>query len=157
MKIGICLIFFKLYIFHKMSETIRKILVPVDGSKASNKALDRALILAGFTNAEVTVLHVIPHIPEGGPRTKRIDKQIVTEGKAILDKTKKRSKNKNIKLKTKLVRGSPSLETVKTARNGKFDHIVMSTTGTGSTEKEMLGSVSNFVVHKSKIPIFLIK
>lgn len=140
-----------------MSETIRKILVPIDGSKASIKALDRALILAGFTNAEVTILHVIPHIPKGGPRTNRIDKQIVIEGKVLLDKVKKRSKNKNIKLKTKLVRGSPSLETVKTARNGKFDHIVMSTTGTGSTEKEMLGSVSNYVVHKSKIPIFLIK
>ena len=67
------------------------------------------------------------------------------------------SKKKGRKLKTKLVRGSPSLETVKAAKNGKFDHIVMSTTGTGSTEKEMLGSVSNFVVHKSKVPIYLIK
>jgi nucleotide-binding universal stress UspA family protein len=140
-----------------MSETIKKILVPVDGSKASFKSLDRALILAGFTNAEVTVLHVIPHVERGGPRTTRIDKEIVLHGKEILRKAANRSKKKGRKFKTKLVRGTPSLETVKAAKNGKFDHIVMSTTGAGSAEGEMLGSVSNFVVHKSKIPVYLIK
>jgi nucleotide-binding universal stress UspA family protein len=35
-----------------------KILVPVDGSKKSLKALDRALILAGFTHGEVTCLWI---------------------------------------------------------------------------------------------------
>jgi nucleotide-binding universal stress UspA family protein len=139
-----------------MSETIKKILVPVDGSKQSFKALDRALILAGFTNAEVTVLNVVPHVHEGGPRTANFEKEILLEGKIILEKAIKRSKKKN-KLKTKLIRGSPSLETVKFAKNGKFDHIVMNTTGAGSAEGEMLGSVSNFVIHKSKIPVFLIK
>jgi nucleotide-binding universal stress UspA family protein len=140
-----------------MSETIKKILVPLDGSKQSFKALDRALILAGFTNGEVTVLHVIPHVERGGPRTTRIDKEIVLHGKEILRKAANRSKKKGRKFKTKLVRGTPSLETIKAAKNGKFDHIVMSTTGAGSAEGEMLGSVSNFVVHKSKIPVYLIK
>jgi len=140
-----------------MSETIKKILVPLDGSEESFKALDRALILAGFTNAEVTALHVIPHVQEGGPRTSRFDKEIVLQGKVILEKAIKRSKKRDGKLKTKLVRGSPSIETIKTAKNGNFDHIVMSTTGAGSAEGEMLGSVSNFVVHKSKIPVYLIK
>jgi len=114
------------------------------------------LILAGFTNAEVTVLNVVPHVHKGGPRTANFEKEMLHEGKVILEKATKRSKKKN-KLKTKLVRGSPSLETVKFAKNGKFDHIVMSTTGSGSAEGEMLGSVSNFVIHKSKIPVYLIK
>jgi len=138
-----------------MSESIRKILVPVDGSKESFRALDRALILAGFTNAEITVLHVIPHVPEGGPRTGRLDKLIAAQGRAILAKAKKRAKN--AKLKTKLIRGTPTTQTLKFAKSGKFDHIVLSTTGTGATEKEMLGSVSNYVVHKSKIPVYLVK
>lgn len=136
---------------------IKKILVPLDGSKKSFNALDRALILAGFTNAEITALHVIPHVPKGGPRTAKFDKELVLYGKEILEKAKKRSIKKNGKLKTKLVRGSPTIETIKIAKNGNFDHIVMSTTGSGSAEGEMLGSVSNFVIHKSKIPVFLIK
>ena len=92
-----------------MSETIKKILVPLDGSKASFKALDRALILAGFTNAEVTVLHVIPHVERSGPRTTRIDKEIVLHGKEILKKAIKRSKKKSKQFKTKLIRVTPSL------------------------------------------------
>ena len=52
-----------------------KILVPVDGSKKSFEALDRALTLAGFTHGEVTCIHVIPEVPEGGPRTKEMEKQ----------------------------------------------------------------------------------
>lgn len=140
-----------------MADSIKKILVPLDGSKQSFNALDRALILAGFTNAEITVLHVIPHIQQGGPRTKSIDKMMVEEGKTILDKASKRSNRKKIKIRTKIIRGSPTTGTIKFANSGKFDHVVMSTTGTGSTEKDMLGSVSNFLVHKSKIPVFLIK
>lgn len=134
-----------------------KILVPVDGSKKSFKALDRALILAGFTLGEVVVIHVIPHIQEGGgPRTKEMERQMVEDGNIVLKKAAKRA-GENIKFKTRLIRGSPNTETIKIARNGKFDHIVMSTTGSGGVSGDMLGSVSNYVLHKSKIPVYLIK
>ena len=133
-----------------------KILVPVDGSKKSFKALDRASILAGFTHGEVTVIHIIPHVPEGGPRTREMERQMIEDGNIVLKKASKRA-GENIKFKTRLVRGSPNVEAIKVARSGKFDHIVMSTTGSGSASGDMIGSVSNYVLHKSKIPVYLIK
>ncbi|MDH3678160.1 MAG: universal stress protein [Nitrosopumilus sp.] len=133
-----------------------KILVPVDGSKQSLKALDRALILAGFTHGEVTCIHVIPEVPPGGPRTREMDRQFKEDGNIILKKATKRAGN-HTKFKTRLVRGAPNIETIKLARNGKFDHIVMSTTGKGGSSGDMLGSVSNYILHKSKIPVYLIK
>ena len=133
-----------------------KILVPVDGSKKSFQALDRALILAGFTHGEVTCIHIIPEVVSGGPRTREMERQLKEDGNIVLKKAKKRA-GKNIKFKTRLVRGSPSIETIKIARNGKFDHIVMSTTGKGDATGDMLGSVSNYVLHKSKVPVYLIK
>lgn len=33
----------------------------------------------------------------------------------------------------------------------------MSTTGSGSASKDMIGSVSNHILQKSKIPVYLIK
>ena len=66
---------------------LNRILVPIDGSKKSFQALDRAIILAGFTHGQVTCLHVIPHVLEGGPRTKAFDKQIkedVAQEKTLL-------------------------------------------------------------------------
>ena len=136
---------------------LNRILVPIDGSKKSFEALDRAITLAGFTHGQVTALYVIPHVVEGGPRTKAFDKQLKEDGKIILNKATKRAGNKNVKFTTKLLRGSPSHVTLHTAKAGKFDHIVMSTTGAGSASKDMIGSVSNHVLQKSKIPVYLIK
>ena len=136
---------------------LNRILVPIDGSKKSFEALDRALTLAGFTHGQVTCIHVIPQVPEGGPRTKAFDKQLQEDGELILNKAKKRAGNKNVKFTTKLLRGSPSHVTLHVAKSGKFDHIVMSTTGTGSSKGDMLGSVSNYVLHKSHVPVYLIK
>ena len=136
---------------------LNKILVPLDGSKKSFEALDRAITLAGFTHGHVTCIHVIPHVIEGGPRTKTFDKQLQEDGNAILKKAAKRAGNKNVKFTTKILRGSPSHVTLHTAKSGKFDHIVMSTTGSGSASKDMIGSVSNHILQKSKIPVYLIK
>ena len=134
-----------------------KILVPVDGSKQSFKALDSAISLAQESGAELTLFHAIPHIDSGGPRTKQLDEQIVSQGNDILKKVVARANKRKIKVKTKIVRGSPAFATVKFAKSGNFDHIVMSTTGMGSANGEMLGSVSNYVLHKSKIPVYLVK
>ncbi len=136
---------------------IKKILVPMDGSKQSFEALDRAINLASLSNSKLTVLNVIPHVGEGGPRTKEFDKQTVLQGKAVVHNAIKIAKKEGLKINTKILRGWPGIETVKFAKSGKFDHIVMSTTGTGSTKGDILGSVSNYVVHKAKIPIYLVK
>jgi nucleotide-binding universal stress UspA family protein len=140
-----------------MVSYIKKILVPMDGSKKSFEALDRAINLATLTNAKLTVLNVIPHIGEGGPRTKAFDQQTIHQGKAVVHNAQKIAKKKGVKISTKILRGWPGIETVKLAKSGKFDHIILSTTGTGSTKGDVLGSVSNYVIHKAKIPVYLIK
>ena len=140
-----------------MVKHFKKILVPMDGSKQSQKAFEGAINLAGLTDAKITVLNVIPHIGAGGPKTKEFDKQTVLQGKAVVHNAAKIAKKKGLEINTKILRGWPGIETAKFAKNGKFDHIVLSTTGTGSTSAEMLGSVSNYIVHKAKIPVYLIK
>ncbi len=136
---------------------MKKILVPVDGSKKSFEALDRAVILAGFTDGEITCLNVIPHVEEGGPRTRKYDEIIESQAQTILNKAEKFTDKKNVKFRKKILRGSPGIETLKVANTGKYDHIVMSTTGAGSAKGDMIGSVSNFILQKSKIPVYLIK
>ena len=58
-----------------MVSFIKKILVPLDGSVKSLRAFDQAINLAKLTDAELTVLNVIPHVGKGGPITKEFDKQ----------------------------------------------------------------------------------
>lgn len=131
--------------------------MPLDGSKKSLKALDRAMNLSSLTGAKLTVLNVIPHIGEGGPRTKAFDQQTILQGKAIVHDAVKIAKKKGLKIDTRILRGWPGIETIKYAKSGKFDHIILSTTGTGATKGDMLGSVSNYVVHKAPVPVYLIR
>lgn len=134
------------------------VLVPIDGSKASLKALNSAIEIAQMSGAQITILHVIPAIEESTKsRIEKFEKQIEKQGQGILDDAATIAKKQKVKFKTSLTRDSPGHAIVRLAKKGKFDHVVMSTTGTGSAQDDMLGSVSNYVVHKSEIPVYLIR
>lgn len=134
------------------------VLVPIDGSKTSLRALNSAIEIAQMSGAEITILHVIPTVEESAKsRVSKFEKQLEKQGKDILDDASLVAKKQKIKYKTSLIRDSPGHAIVRLAKKGKFDHIVMSTTGTGSAQGDMLGSVSNYVVHKAEIPVYLIR
>lgn len=134
------------------------VLVPIDGSKTSLRALNSAIEIAQMSGAEITILHVIPTVEESAKsRVSKFEKQLEKQGKDILDDAALVAKKQKIKYKTSLIRDSPGHAIVRLAKKGKFDHIVMSTTGTGSAQGDMLGSVSNYVVHKAEIPVYLIR
>ena len=129
---------------------LNKILGPIDGSKKSFDAPDGTLTLAESTPGRVVGIHVIPRVMDGGSRTKSFDRHLQEDAKIILKKAEKRAGNKNVKSAAKTLRGSSGHVTLHTAETGKFDHIVTSTTGTGTAaSKDVAGSVSNHVLHKS--------
>lgn len=134
------------------------VLVPIDGSNASLKALNSAIEIAQMSGAQLTILHVIPSVEESAKsRIEKFEKQLEKQGQDILDDAAVIAKKQKIKFKTSLVRDSPGHAIVRLAKKGKFDHVIMSTTGTGSAQNDMLGSVSNYVVHKAEIPVYLIR
>ena len=63
-----------------------------------------------------------------------------------------------IVFKEKLARGEIGYNIIKLA-HGKshFDMIVMGSRGRSSTKEMFFGSVSNYVLHTSKIPVVLVK
>lgn len=134
------------------------VLVPIDGSKPSLKALNSAIEIGQMSGAEITILHVIPSVEESAKsRVTAFEKQLEKQGQDILSDAAAIAKKQKVKFKTSLVKDSPGHAIVRLAKKGKFDHIVMSTTGKGSAQGDMLGSVSNYVVHKSEIPVYLIR
>lgn len=134
------------------------VLVPIDGSKPSLKALNSAIEIGQMSGAEITILHVIPSVEESTKsRVTAFEKQLEKQGRDILNDAAVVAKKQKVKFKTSLVKDSPGHAIVRLAKKGKFDHIVMSTTGKGSAQDDMLGSVSNYVVHKAEIPVYLIR
>jgi nucleotide-binding universal stress UspA family protein len=136
---------------------VRKILVPMDGSKNSFRGLDIAIYLARQCGATLTGLFVMPiYLQSFMPIT--YDKKYLTNAaKEFMGNAKKRSAQNGIVFVGKTIIGKESSEIIDFAAKNKFDIIVIGARGLGSVKEAFLGSVSHAVVHKSKIPVLIVK
>ena len=137
---------------------IKKILVPMDGSKPSLRGLDNAISIARTCHATITGLYIIPILPQNLadaiiPFYIYPDK----EAKKFMQAAKKRAAQKGVLFKSKIIRGSPTCEIQDRVKNKQFDLIVIGSRGRGKLKEVFLGSVANTIVHKSPIPVLVVK
>ena len=139
---------------------LEKILVPLDGSDNSLRGLDHAISLAKLSGASIVGAHV-SYVPGNlaYPKQGFINQQLVKEAENYLNAAKERCAENGIASTSKILPGTPSHGIVKFGQEVKngINMIVMGTRGLSSAKESFLGSVSNHVVHKSKVPVLLIK
>ena len=132
------------------SRKVSRILVPVDGSWAANKALKVAVSLAKKLGAKITLLHV----QDSG--FSRLRPELAEDmGNGIL--TQAASMVKDVEFDKRLESGSPGTVVTAIAGEENFDLIVMGDKGHGGVRKFLLGSVSNHVLHYSDRAILIVK
>ena len=138
----------------------KKILVPLDGSKNSFRGLDMAIHLARQSNGTITALAVksMPGIYALHPLG-FLDFNTMKEVKKDLEQAKVRAAKKGIQLTGKALAGDPGYDIARFANNSKnkVDLVVIGARGRGSVKEIFLGSVSNYVLHKSKKPVLIVK
>ncbi len=141
------------------SKSIRKILVPLDGSKYSMEGLHEAILLAKQLDAKITGLCVIPLTPPVAmPELHASFKSYMTDGAAkfMADATKIASRNE-VDFQGKLIYGEASTEIANFANDKKFDLVVIGSRGRSELKELFLGSISNTVIHRSQVPVLVIK
>ena len=137
---------------------IKKILVPLDGSKNSFRGLDEAIYLARQCQATITGLYVIPlSPPKTDAQISYIEKNLLKKAAKFMFKTKKRAAQNGILFYDKIVYGDEGPSIIRFANNKKFDLIVIGSRGHGGIKEAFLGSTSNYVLHKSQIPVLIVK
>ena len=138
----------------------KKILAPLDGSKNSIRGLDMAIHIARQSHGTITALTVksVPGIYALHPLG-FMDFNNMIEVKKILNDAKIRAAKKGIQLTGKALAGDPGFDIARFANNKRngIDLIVIGARGRGSVKEIFLGSVSNYVLHKSKKPILVVK
>ncbi len=142
-----------------IKKNISKILVPLDGSKNSYRGLETAITLARQCGAIITgvySIHAPPHSEFRGVGS--VEKSHNTEVKKIMDSAKMLAAKNGIVFKEKILNGDVGYNIVKLAHGkGKFDMIVLGSRGRSSAKQMFFGSVSNYVIHASKIPVVIVK
>lgn len=138
-----------------------KILVPIDGSDNSFRALDAALLLSEKLGAKVTAVHVMEDVPvlhiESEKLLRKLLEDYKKENQLILTKCSEIANNKGIKIETKLLQGNPSSVIIDYCENEKQDIIIMGSRGMGKFKELVLGSVSNKVLHHSSCPVMIVR
>jgi nucleotide-binding universal stress UspA family protein len=136
---------------------IKKIIVALDGSKNSKRGLDMAIYFARQHDTKLTGVHVICKIPKEFQKLKYPEKPLLLEANRIMEYAKKRSAQNGILFEQKISFGDIGTEIIKFAANLDYDIIIIGARGRGALQEVLLGSVSNYVVHKSKIPVLIVK
>jgi nucleotide-binding universal stress UspA family protein len=139
-----------------------KILLAVDGSKFTKKALAFLVTTESLLNAsnELHVLHVQPVLP---PRVKSVagrnlvDNYHLQEAEAVLAPIRKFLDRHPVTYTADWLVGHPAEEIVKAAKRDKAHLIVMGTHGHGALGRLLMGSVAQRVVSDSDVPVLLVK
>lgn len=134
----------------------------VDGSEFSDKAFHATMELAKLLNAEATAVHVVPTpVPaeDISPDVlAAMEKSYQREGEAVLSKYGTMAKEKyGYKIGTILAKGHAGRKILEVADQNRADLIIMGHRGIGRLKELFLGSVSNYVVHNSKVSVMIVR
>lgn len=130
----------------------------MDGSSTSFRGLDNAIEIARSCQGSVLGIHVVSFLPtEFMPSVVPYRIYQKKEAGLFLEKAKLRAAKKGILFKYVITYGNPVEEILRTAKSKKFDLIVIGARGKGKISELFLGSVSNAILHKSAIPVLIVK
>jgi len=123
------------------------------------EALETAITLARSCGATITGFYSIyapSHSEFKGVGS--VEKSFNKEVKKFMEEAKTLAAQNGIVFKDKIARGEIGYNIIKaTHGKTKFDMIVMGSRGRSNTKEIFFGSVSNYVIHTSKIPVLIVK
>lgn len=134
------------------------ILVPLDGSEYSQKALFQACNLAKNYEANLILVYVVDK-----PRSLNLlDRKeylgiLRKFGQKVLVESKKIANKEGIDVTTIMKEGNITNEIVKLAKNKKCNLIIVGNKGLGATARFFLGSISNKLANNSPCSILIVK
>jgi len=144
----------------------KKILVPIDFSHFSKKALEAAVQLAECCGGKIYLLHVeedifhIQEIHKVHPPLEKIcnemHRQFVTEKKRSLEQFKSYIP-RNLFAGASVKEGHAFVEIVNFAKSKGIDVIVMSCHGTSEIRHAFLGSTADKVSRKARCAVLIVK
>lgn len=140
-----------------------KILVPVDGSKSSNKSVEVAKEIGKKFEAELLIMTVVSETsifeqyPTNFPYTLEVNKANTERAEYVLKEVEESLKDYPYKVELFHTVGSPAEEIVNVAEERECSLIIVGNRGLGAFSRTLLGSVSNKVINTSKISVLVVK
>ena len=147
-----------------------ELLVAIDGSEESNRALAYATDIANATGGSITLIHAIePDIYDAGggepiSESNRRDRLIIDslddaeeKGQTILEEATEFAANRGQNASGELLYGQPAKMIPEYAEEGEFETLYVGHRGRSERTIEFLGSVARNVVERTAIPVTVVR
>lgn len=139
-----------------------KILVAVDGSENSQRALEQAKIYGKAMDAEIVILTVLEqisprHYSVSGKERAQIHEQREAEANQILAESLQHFADYPEKVTPLLKKGEPANQILEAIEATDFNLVIMGNRGLGAFTRTLLGSVSNKVLNHSHTNILIVR
>ena len=146
---------------------MKKILIPVDASEYSQRAIDQGKILAKAFDSDIVLLYVVsvristywynPTIPDPEILYSILEDERV-HAEDLLARYKDSFDDMKDKVEVKILQGTVSDEIIEYINTSDVDFVVMGSHGIGSTlRRSVLGSVTNKVLHYAEKPVLVVR
>ncbi len=145
-----------------MTSRFQKILVPLDGSKASRAAHRLAVELARLHGAELILLYVVDEstlqelVHLSGQDRPCLLRDVEKTGKAMLAAFAKESQDQGVPAQMHLLQGLPEEVIIHMAAERQVDVIVMGKVGGKGHRRSMLGPVTERVLEAADLPVMVV-
>jgi Universal stress protein UspA and related nucleotide-binding proteins len=143
------------------SESIKKILVPIDGSDYSNRAAEYAIGIAKAQSAEVLLVYVVDELVvdqfSGGSERGAVEAELKSDGQRAVHYAECLMEKAGVKSSSLLLKGRPFEQIVNTTKSFDIDLVVMGTYGRRGAERILIGSVAERVIEYSPCPVLVVK
>ncbi len=146
---------------------IKGILVALDASEASLRALEVAVDLARKYGVQLNLLHVVrdmqlPDSLRAMARVEKIEGQrldvLKFVAQKILSEAERRAQEQGVKtVRTEIGEGDPATTIINRAKRNGADLIVLGTRGLGEVKSMFLGSVSRKVSNLAEVNCLIVK
>ena len=149
-----------------------RIMVCIDGSTQSDKALEKGLVIAGGCGADQVIIITVHEnkylFPDAGTESlalthedlryfEKIGEQEKEAKEIMLKNAAKRFEEKGLPVETVLACGHPAEAIARTALERDVELIIIGNRGLGGLKKFLLGSVSNAVLQEAKCSVLVVK
>jgi nucleotide-binding universal stress UspA family protein len=148
----------------------RRIVLAVDGSAPSERAVTVCADLAAALSAAVTVVHVtvdpVMVVPPVAPTEAMITPPVLsdqalreaeTAGQGILARAAAALRARGVEATPRQPRGPVALRVVELAREVQADLIILGSRGHGRLEELLLGSVSDGVARQARCSVLIVR
>jgi nucleotide-binding universal stress UspA family protein len=137
----------------------QRILVPVDFSNSSARALRHAVDVTAESGGSLIVVHVVPAdygwLGIGRDESRDLDRSLQRQAADRLRAFADEHVGSQCELEVRI--GQPAEEIVAAARESKCDSIVLSTRGLTGLDRYLIGSVADRVARLAPCPVVLIR